>query len=658
MIDAQQQINAAQNGDHDAFVSLIKDRTDKLHRVARHYVRESKDAEDIVQDALVKAYESLQTLQQAEAFESWLTRIVVNRALNHLKKSKRVHLSEDPQAQEPLVVNDIDQTLDLERALASLNPKLRQLLFLKYKKDLTQQQIAHLLDMPLGTVKTQLRKGLEHLRNEMAQDFLERDLDTLRLQLRQQAEHQFAVSPDYDLIVNDYQENTGRGTGKGEAGFLWVKTGSDDAVSATLSRDGNLLDYAISWASLDNETRISEEELKQQAEQFLEDHYPGALRDFPYCEMEWMEGMFVYTRQQKAMGLPLPETGCLIMVHPSGRVVGFRYYGTVPGPALPTMITPEEEQMACMKANFLLHVEYCVLDKAVYTDGDDQVHLVYAPRSRGLIYTASSQEEVPTAYRAEAVPSDPRTLDEWPGEFPPARSLEEWIGVDNDQFQLVQDDNIGSNTKLMVWKQQNEERPAKNDRSWKAYWADQMEGAVKARVDSQTGQLIDFVSHGKPDQLAPLTWDRDACIEVAMDYVRGLAAEMLPYLKLLTEETDDEDRLEIIRFGVYVQDVSVRDECYQLAVDRSNGRVKSLMSPSIRPEQLKKLETVPSFDYQTAILRWTAQAKLRLQWERMHNTRAEEAPYELVYRMIGSEHERTPEVLDAHTGKLYENTFY
>lgn len=121
MIDAQQQINAAQNGDHDAFVSLIKDRTDKLHRVARHYVRESKDAEDIVQDALVKAYESLQTLQQAEAFESWLTRIVVNRALNHLEKSKRVHLSEDPQAQELLVVNDIDQTLDLERALASLN---------------------------------------------------------------------------------------------------------------------------------------------------------------------------------------------------------------------------------------------------------------------------------------------------------------------------------------------------------------------------------------------------------------------------------------------------------------------------------------------------------------------------------------------------------
>ncbi|WP_276539701.1 hypothetical protein [Paenibacillus polysaccharolyticus] len=41
MIDAQQQINAAQNGDHDAFVSPIKDRTDKLHRVAHHYVRES-----------------------------------------------------------------------------------------------------------------------------------------------------------------------------------------------------------------------------------------------------------------------------------------------------------------------------------------------------------------------------------------------------------------------------------------------------------------------------------------------------------------------------------------------------------------------------------------------------------------------------------------
>jgi len=658
MIDAQLQINAAQNGDHDAFVALIQDRTDKLHRVARHYVRESKDAEDIVQDALVKAYESLHTLQQAEAFESWLTKIVVNRALNYLEKSKRVHLSKDPQVREHAAVKDIDQTLDLERALASLSPKLRQLLFLKYKRDLTQKQIANLLDMPLGTVKTQIRKGLEQLRNELAHDVLERDLDTLRQQLRKQAEHQFTVSSDYDLIVNDYQENTMRGTAKGEAGFLWVKTGSDDTVSATLSRDGSLLDYAISWTSIDNETRQSEEELKHQAEQFLEDHYLGALRDFPYCEIEWMEGMFVYTRQQKAMGLPLPETGCQIVVHPSGRVVGFRYNGTVPGPALPTMITPEEEQMAWMKANFSLHVEYCVLDKNVYRDGDDQVHLVYAPRSRGLIYTASSQEEFPTAYRAEAVPSDPRTLDEWPGEFPPARSLEEWIGVDNEQFQLVQDDDIGSNTKMMVWKQRNEGLPANNDRSWKAYWAKQMEGAVKARVDSQTGQLIDFVSHDKPGQLASPIWDRDACIKVALDYVRGLAAPMLPYLKLLTEETDDEDRLENIRFGVYVQGVPVRDECYQLAVDRSNGRVKRLMSPSIRPEQLEKLETMPSFDSQTAIFRWMEQTKLRLQWERMHNARAEGASYELVYRMIGSEYERTPEVLDAHTGKLYENSFY
>ncbi|MFJ2043324.1 YcdB/YcdC domain-containing protein [Paenibacillus taichungensis] len=129
--------------------------------------------------------------------------------------------------------------------------------------------------------------------------------------------------------------------------------------------------------SLDNETRLSEEKLKQQAEQFLEDHYQGALRDFLYSEMEWMEAMFGYTRQQKAMGLQLPETG-----------------------------------------------EYCILDKAVYTDGDDQVHLFFAPRSRGLIYTASSQEEVPTAYRAEVVPSGRRTLDEWPGEFPLARNLE------------------------------------------------------------------------------------------------------------------------------------------------------------------------------------------------------------------------------------------
>lgn len=104
--------------------------------------------------------------------------------------------------------------------MATLNPKLRQLLFLKYKKDLTQKQITHLLDMPLGTVKTQLRKGLEHLRNEMTQDFLERDLDTLSLQLGQHAEHQFVVSPDYDLNVNDYQREHHEGHREGRSGIF------------------------------------------------------------------------------------------------------------------------------------------------------------------------------------------------------------------------------------------------------------------------------------------------------------------------------------------------------------------------------------------------------------------------------------------------------
>lgn len=53
MIDIQHQINASQNGDQDVLVSLIKDRTDNLHRVALHYVQEYKDAEDIVQDSLL-----------------------------------------------------------------------------------------------------------------------------------------------------------------------------------------------------------------------------------------------------------------------------------------------------------------------------------------------------------------------------------------------------------------------------------------------------------------------------------------------------------------------------------------------------------------------------------------------------------------------------
>lgn len=68
MMSKTELVEAAVRGDHEAFIALIDNEKDKLRRLALHYVREMKDAEDIVQDAIVRAYISLPSLKQAAAF--------------------------------------------------------------------------------------------------------------------------------------------------------------------------------------------------------------------------------------------------------------------------------------------------------------------------------------------------------------------------------------------------------------------------------------------------------------------------------------------------------------------------------------------------------------------------------------------------------------
>lgn len=68
MMSKTELVEAAVRGDHEAFIALIDNEKDKLLRLALHYVREMKDAEDIVQDAIVRAYISLPSLKQAAAF--------------------------------------------------------------------------------------------------------------------------------------------------------------------------------------------------------------------------------------------------------------------------------------------------------------------------------------------------------------------------------------------------------------------------------------------------------------------------------------------------------------------------------------------------------------------------------------------------------------
>jgi RNA polymerase sigma factor (sigma-70 family) len=138
-------------------------------REARRVLRNRDDAEEAVQEALLRAWRAGRAGWVPEHREAWLATIARNEA-NRLGHRRR-RAAELERAQPPPEPGDaIAATLDtiaFEQVLSALGPGEREVVSLRYAGDLTQAQVAHYLNLPLGTVKVRLHRGRNRLRSVM-----------------------------------------------------------------------------------------------------------------------------------------------------------------------------------------------------------------------------------------------------------------------------------------------------------------------------------------------------------------------------------------------------------------------------------------------------------------------------------------------------------
>lgn len=150
--------------EEETFLTLINSNQEKLYRIAYSYVKNKDDALDIVQEAVYKAYISYNKLKDKKYQETWLVRILINTALDSLKKKKKV-VNLDLSTIENITIDDnsddINKKLDIEDALNSLNEKQRTVIVLKYFEDMKFDDIAKVLDCPISTVKSTLYRALK-----------------------------------------------------------------------------------------------------------------------------------------------------------------------------------------------------------------------------------------------------------------------------------------------------------------------------------------------------------------------------------------------------------------------------------------------------------------------------------------------------------------
>lgn len=163
-------VTEAQAGDADAFVRLVTRHEKPLLYYLRRLIPNADDARDLHQEVWLDAFRGLKSLQVPEAFRVWLYRIAHHKAARFVRDGIR-----EERVVESLVdaggehsENDPEIALDAEalhQALQILPTHHREILILHYLRDLSTQDLAVILDCPLGTVKSRLYHARLHLRN-------------------------------------------------------------------------------------------------------------------------------------------------------------------------------------------------------------------------------------------------------------------------------------------------------------------------------------------------------------------------------------------------------------------------------------------------------------------------------------------------------------
>lgn len=175
-MDIAKLVLKAKKGNEDAFEQLISSVREKLYRTAYSYVKNEQDALDIYQETIYTAYISIKKLKKAESFSSWITKIIVFKSIDLIRKESRHFTTDDEEMFAQLIAterNDVlTQSMDLSEALNFLNPSVKTIILLRYYHDFSIKEIAKIMNYPEGTVKSHLNRAKKELRPILKEDYM------------------------------------------------------------------------------------------------------------------------------------------------------------------------------------------------------------------------------------------------------------------------------------------------------------------------------------------------------------------------------------------------------------------------------------------------------------------------------------------------------
>jgi RNA polymerase sigma-70 factor (ECF subfamily) len=173
-------IQRAQKGNHEAFAALVDEHQRYVYNLALRVVKDENEALDLTQETFVRAWTALPNFKGQSQFRTWLYRIVTNLCFNRLPNLRRSlnDLGDDVMEDIPEISSAFadparefearETRRHLHQAVESLDESYRLLITLRYQNELSYDEIASTLNLPLGTVKTGIFRAKEQLRKSFA----------------------------------------------------------------------------------------------------------------------------------------------------------------------------------------------------------------------------------------------------------------------------------------------------------------------------------------------------------------------------------------------------------------------------------------------------------------------------------------------------------
>jgi RNA polymerase sigma-70 factor (ECF subfamily) len=153
------------------FASLVRQHQAMVFSIAWHMLRDRAVAEELAQDVFLSLHQHLAELESPEHVQFWLRRVTSNRALDEARRRQRRPMVSLENAPEPVALTPAGDPLlgtALKKLVAALPEKSRAIVVLRYQEDLNPAEIARILGIPVGTVKSQLQRALALLREKLS----------------------------------------------------------------------------------------------------------------------------------------------------------------------------------------------------------------------------------------------------------------------------------------------------------------------------------------------------------------------------------------------------------------------------------------------------------------------------------------------------------